>query len=267
MSRPIRIRGIMTADGFAPGILSDIAASLFAVLLLVLMLVFGHDIAGHGRRPPAGSIAEIMAERDLEVVERQVESPAAMIEQLRWRVLGSADRPPIVELHRDTVEVVAPETGSSLALAPTADMVPRLKTIMSGSPPGTTIALFVFAGDLYQPVRDIIAAAGHPMRELSVPQALRCRGAQGRADDWCAAFLALARVADSPSAFRDALAQLLAGSAGSGWHHGTAFEGGAVAPLEMLEQWWARLFMALTWPALCAALCFLAVAETNGKYQ
>jgi hypothetical protein len=101
---------------------------------------------------------------------------------------------------------------------------------------------------------------------------LRCRGAHGDGDDWCAAFLALDRDAPQRSAFRQALARLLAGGVGAGANGAGTFpeesaERLVAGPLSRLGQWWTALFMALTWPSLCAALCFLTVAETNGKYH
>jgi hypothetical protein len=248
----------MTADGFVPGILSDIAASLFAVLLLVLMLVLGHNISAH-RRGPAGIVPDqVIAERDLRAIERQVESPSDMIEQLRRRLLGPGDRPLIIELHHDGIEVLPPEVPDARALASGADLVPELQRIVLQVPARSEVALFVFGGELYEPVRSIVAAAGHPARELSVPEALRCRRADGGDDEWCAAFLALGRDAERPAAFRAALARLLAGGVGAASNAAGAFrdepsERLAVGLSTRLGQWWRRIFMALTWPSLCVA--------------
>jgi hypothetical protein len=106
----------MTSDSFEPGILSDIAASLFAVLLLVLMLILAHNVSGRDRGSLAAAPGELVAERDLQLVERPVQGPAQLIEQLRWRILGPGDRPLLIELHRDGVAVMTPASDERVRL-------------------------------------------------------------------------------------------------------------------------------------------------------
>jgi hypothetical protein len=201
------------SDSFEPGILSDIAASLFAVLLLVLMLILAHNISARDRRALAAAPQELVAERDLQLVERPVQGPAEMIEQLRWRVIGPGDRPLLIELHRDGIAVLTPASDEALRLPASHDeLAMALSTLLSHAAADREVALFVFAGDFYEPLRQSVTAAGRSIRELSVPQALRSPGPLGELDDWSAAFLSLGRAARSEAAFRQALARLLAGS-------------------------------------------------------
>jgi hypothetical protein len=264
----------MRSDSFEPGILSDIAASLFAVLLLVLMLILAHNMTARDRSASVVAPHELVAERDLQLVERPVQGPAEMIEQLRWRVVGAVDRPLLIELHRDGIEVLTPASDEALHLPASHDELDMaLSTLLSQETADTEIALFVFAGDFYEPLRQRLTAAGRSVRELSVPQALRSPGPLGELDDWSAAFLSLGLTARSEAAFREALARLLSGSVaarprseGSRSFAELAGRLGS-SPSQMLKQWGRWLALALTWPALLAGICFLAVAETNGTYH
>jgi hypothetical protein len=147
-----------------------------------------------------------------------------------------------------------------------------MSSLLSQQAAGAEVALFVFAGDFYEPLRRRMMSAGRVIRELSVPQALRSPSPLRDSDDWSAAFLSLGSTARSEAAFREALARLLAGSAAAKAGPGESRSFGDLArrlgpsPSRILAQWWKWLALSLTWPALLIGLGVLLVAETNGTY-
>lgn len=175
----------MIRPGLDATILSDLAATLFAALMLVLVTLLALP-------PERGTHEMVEAERDLAVIERPVLPADAMVALLAMR------RPDQPGLSVDLTEAGIVVSGAGAQAG-------GLDALRHVSEPGP-VRLYVFSHHHYAAAR--AALVGRGVVEISVPRALQ---GPPQGQGFSPAFLALAAGAATPEQFRAGLARLLAG--------------------------------------------------------
>lgn len=171
-------------------ILADVAANVFAICLLILLVLLAAD--RRGREAGEAGAGPVEARGTFEVVERSPLGAGAMIAHLRARL--AADGGPAID--------VLPGGNGFIR-----DGRPAAPAAVMGQADRRPVRLYVFEAGGYGAAIAGLHERGLSFVEMSVPRALRRADGAG----WSTAFLALAPLAGEPDRFRDGLARLLGG--------------------------------------------------------
>ncbi|MGL9618592.1 hypothetical protein QRQ56_11355 [Bradyrhizobium sp. U531] len=179
---------------------TDIAANLFALMLLVLILLLG---ARSGSSSPSEQVPEpIDVESDLVSVARAPLASEDLVDLLFERRRDSDSIR--IDLLNQGIVVSARGKAERFGLADNA--MPHLARLINSRK--TPIGLYVFSPRFYRTVIATLETSGATWREMSVPQALRSSltaSDQGWSDD----FMGLISSPADRTQFRQGLARLL----------------------------------------------------------
>ncbi len=180
--------------------LTDIAANLFALMLLVLILVLG---ARSGSPSSSEQVPEpIDVESDLVSIARAPLGSEELFDLLYERRNDSGSIR--IDLLNQGIVVTAQGKAERFGLADNA--APRLARLIASR--NTPIGLYVFSPRFYRTVIATLETSGATWREMSVPQALSSSltaSDQGWSDD----FMGLISSPADRAQFRQGLARLL----------------------------------------------------------
>lgn len=204
-------------------VIADIAANIFAVFLLMLIILL--DLSRGSLRPAEGGpVPAIDVTRDLHAIERAPVPAGELVEMLRTRNRGETA---VIDLFESRIEVRPAGAGPVTVLDGRRDgerrMLDQFEAMVRGRTLGGSAHLFVFSNRWYAPVVERLLGAAVRFREMSVPMALRNPAIAPAGDAWSAGFLALVERSLDTDRFRVALARLLAGSPRSAAELGRSF--------------------------------------------
>jgi hypothetical protein len=184
------------------GILTDISANIFAMLILVLLSLLLE------RQQRLQALQEAPAAVDLEKdrmgIDRAPLTAGEMVDLLYSRQQGPG--PIRVDLFDHGIEVIS--ASGSEYISAREGVQQRLSKLTDTA--GLTANLYVFGHEFYRSVTKALAGAGRNWREISVPQALRQREPATARQGWSTNFMDLMRRSLDRAHFRTELARLLA---------------------------------------------------------
>jgi hypothetical protein len=184
------------------GILTDISANIFAMLILVLLSL----LLERQQRLQAGqgAPAAVDLEKDRMGIDRAPLTAGEMVDLLYGRQQGPG--PIRVDLFDHGIEVISASGSEYIS---TKDGVRQHFSKLTETS-GQTVNLYVFGHEFYRSVTEALAGAGRNWREISVPQALRQSEHGTARHGWSANFMDLMRRSLDRAHFRTELARLLA---------------------------------------------------------
>ncbi|QOZ76327.1 hypothetical protein XH83_13245 [Bradyrhizobium sp. CCBAU 53351] len=180
--------------------LTDIAANLFALLLLVLILLLGARPGSPGS--PATALSPIDVENDLVSVDRTPLGSEDLFDLLYERRQDSDS----IRIDLLNQGIVVTSQGRTARLGLADDVTPRLARLIA--PRKVSIGLYVFSPRFYRAVLAALEASGASWREMSVPQALKSSSVTSD-HGWSDDFMGLVSRPSDRARFRHGLARLL----------------------------------------------------------
>lgn len=245
-------------------VITDIAANMFAVFLLIFLLLLAVRVDPAFAPATSRSETPLDVEKDLASVLRTPLRPEDMVDMLYER--RGATPGTRIDLFADRVEM---QTADATKQFTTGTFMPAASWAAAMHPP---ISVYVFDHRYYRAVLDALRAAGSPWRELSVPQALRGRDPATGRQAWSTGFLRLLDRRLDLTSFRTALANLLGspqpGSdedrGGAGFSYDASGLDGlpTTSPVETLRRWGRA---ALNGTAIFGGLLFVVLVERAGR--
>jgi hypothetical protein len=245
-------------------VVTDIAANIFAVLLLVLIILLAAGEQEGQRQPreaPAIEIGDYFT-----TVERTPLSGSGMVDLLYNRANASSAIK--IDLFDDGIEVLSKDKSDWIASE--GEIGLRLKPHVEAALEAP-VALYVFGHRWYGGVVKTLMGMGRTWQEVSVPEALRETDGANRKERWSAGFKNLLRRPLDRVRFQHELAQLL-GSAHLKRNKGAGSDGTAPASasrsvtedtfLDRFLRWWQNILSAI---AILSGFGFIAWVETRNK--
>ncbi|PDT90814.1 hypothetical protein CO669_07510 [Bradyrhizobium sp. Y36] len=180
--------------------LTDIAANLFALMLLVLILLLGARSGSPSSSAQAPATIDV--ESDLVSVARAPLGSEELFDLLFERRQDSGS----IRIDLLSQGLVVTSQGKTERFGVADSAGPHLARLIAARK--TPIGLYVFSPRFYRAVVATLAASGATWREISVPQALKS-GLTASDQGWSDDFIGLISTSSDRAQFRQGLARLL----------------------------------------------------------